>query len=138
MLNGKRYSVRKWWIGKKLRSRMKRFSCKESKYLFCPRKLSLERPMIDDLPNGRIVVLDHNLTDGWNRSLVKPMGLDELLPDGWSAVAGSLDHDDLANGRMMKQHFQEDGKGNALNLGHVDDMVRNCTEEPMIMDGLLR
>ena len=41
VMNGKRCSVRKWWNGKKARSRMKRLSCKESKYLFCPRKLCL-------------------------------------------------------------------------------------------------
>ena len=47
--------------------------------------------MIDDLPYGRKVVLDDNLADGWNRSLEESM-----LPDGWSAVAVSVDHDDLA------------------------------------------
>ena len=67
---------------------------------------------------------------------MKPLGLNELLPDGCSAVADNLDHDDLANGRMMKQHFQKDGKSKAL-LGYVDGMVRNCTEEPTIMDELL-
>ena len=93
--------------------------------------------MIDDFPYGRKVVIDDNLTDGWNRSLVKSMGLDELLPDGRSAVAYGFDHDDLANGRIMKQHFQEDGKGNALKLEYDVGMVRNYSEEPMIMDGLL-
>ena len=40
-------------------------------------------------------MLNDYLTDGWSRSLVKPLGLNELLPDGCSAVADNLDHDDL-------------------------------------------
>ena len=89
---------------------MKRFSCKESKYLFCPRKLCLKKSMIDDLPYGRKVVLDDNLADGWNRSLEESM-----LPDGWSAVAVSVDHDDLANGQTMMQLCHKDGKVIPLN-----------------------
>ena len=63
-MNGKRCSARKWSHGKKAGMCMKKFSCKESKYSFCPHKLSLEKYLIDDLPNGRKVVVDENLADG--------------------------------------------------------------------------
>ena len=108
MLNGKRCSARKWLHGKKSSCCMKKF--KESKFSFCLRKLNLKKPMVEDelLQNGRKAVND--LAEEWNRSLEEPMVLDESLPNGWSAVSESLDHDDLANGRMMKQHFQEDKK----------------------------
>ena len=52
-------------------------------------------------------------------------------------MADNLDHDDLANGRMMKQHFQEDGKGNALKLGYVDGLVRNYIEGSTNVNKLL-
>ena len=35
-------------------------------------------------------MLNDYLTDGWSRSLVKPLGLNELLPDGCSAVQSGL------------------------------------------------
>ena len=72
-MNGKRCSARKWSHGKKAGMCMKKFSCKESKYSFCPHKLSLEKYLIDDLPNGRKVVVDENLADGWNRNLEESM-----------------------------------------------------------------
>ena len=55
-------------------------------------------------------MLDDNLADGWNRSLEESM-----LPGGWSAVAVSVDHDDLANGQTMMQLCHKDGKVIPLN-----------------------
>ena len=61
---GKRRCSKKWLHGKKARCCMEKISINDYKYLICPHKLCLKKPMIDDISNGQKVVLDDDLANG--------------------------------------------------------------------------
>ena len=61
---GKRRCSKKLLHGKEARCCMEKFSINDYKYLFCPHKLCLKKPMIDDISNGQKVVLDDDLANG--------------------------------------------------------------------------
>ena len=64
MMIGKRRCSKKWLHGKEARCCMEKFSIIDYKYFFCPHKLCLKKPMIDDISNGQKVVLDDDLANG--------------------------------------------------------------------------